>query len=79
MKCRICGRESTSGFCELHEMAYDNLLEGYKDWKNALNLAWTSYLRKVMMNPNTGLWAKEVAQELVSESSGRNQDPESNS
>ena len=79
MKCRICGKESTSGFCELHEMAYDNLLEGYKDWKKALNLAWTSYLRKVMMNPNTGLWAKEVAQELVSESSGRNQDPESNS
>ena len=79
MECRICGKESISGFCELHEMAYDNLLEGYKDWKKALNLAWTSYLRKVMMNPNTGLWAKEVAQELVSESSGRNQDPESNS
>ncbi len=79
MKCKICGRESTIGFCELHEMAYDNLLKGYKDWKKALNLTWTSYLRKVMMNPNTGLWAKEVAQELVSESSGRNQDPESHS
>ncbi|MCW4027844.1 MAG: hypothetical protein NWE76_10230 [Candidatus Bathyarchaeota archaeon] len=79
MKCRICGKESTSRFCELHEMGYDNLLNRYKGWKKALNLTWTGYLRKVMMNPNTGLWAKEVAQELLSESSRNNQDPKSHS
>ncbi|MFQ6095804.1 MAG: hypothetical protein ACE5NN_06640 [Candidatus Bathyarchaeia archaeon] len=68
MTCEICGREAASRFCELHETAHKNLLERYEDWKKALNITWTEYLNEVLKNPNTGVWAKEVAQRLLSQS-----------
>ena len=69
MQCEICGRETTSNFCELHEMAYKNLHERYEDWKKALGITWMEYIKEVLKNPNTGVWAKEVAQRILSESS----------
>ncbi len=67
MKCEICGREANSRFCDLHEEAYRNLLEKYEVWKGRLDITWNEYLRRIIENPNTGIWAKEVAKHLSSQ------------
>lgn len=66
MRCEICGREAESRFCELHKKAYENLLEKYEVWKRAMGIDWTEYLNKILKNPNTGLWVKEIADKLLS-------------
>ena len=71
MKCEICGRETNSEFCELHKKAYENLIEKYELWKRASNITWTEYLKKILTNPNAGLWVKEVAQQLLRDGSSK--------
>lgn len=65
MKCDVCGREGKSRFCEFHRKAYENLVEKYDVWKRALEMTWTEYLNEISRNPNAGLWAKEVAKQLL--------------
>ena len=65
MKCKICGREAESEFCELHEQAHANLQRNYGAWKKAINISWTEYLREIRNNPYAGVWVKEVAQNLL--------------
>ncbi len=71
MKCKVCTRETEglpqSKYCKLHQKAYDNLNEKFEIWKNASNVEWKSYLAEVAKNPLTGTWAKEVAENLLSE------------
>jgi len=66
MTCEICGREASSRFCDLHKKAYENLVEKYEIWKKASKITWTEYLNEILRNPNTGLWVREVAQQLLS-------------
>ena len=70
MKCKICGKEAVSGYCELHERAYKNLMEKYEVWKKALDISWKDYLREVAKNSYTGSWVKEVAEQLMKSEGG---------
>ena len=66
MRCKLCSRDAVkNGFCDLHSMAYDNVVRGYEAWKKALEISWKDYLREIVKNPLTGMWAKEVAEHLM--------------
>ena len=67
MKCKICDRETITKYCELHEKAYESIVQKYNVWKRALEISWKEYLNEVIKNPFTGMLAKEVAKELLSE------------
>jgi hypothetical protein len=51
----------------LHAKAYQNLLERYAGWKDALDISWKEYLREIVKNLFTGSRAKEVAELLLTE------------
>jgi hypothetical protein len=65
MKCRICNREALEKYCELHEKAYKNIVQKYEDWRRTMDISWTEYLNKIVNNPYTGSWAKEIAEQLL--------------
>jgi len=66
VKCVICDRETDGkSYCELHEKAYESIVEEYDVWKEALKISWRGYLSEIAKNPFTGEWAKEVAEYLV--------------
>ena len=70
MKCKVCSRQAPpqaqNSHCELHQKAYENLQKKFEDWKKASNIEWKNYLQEVARNPLTGIWAKEVAESLLS-------------
>ncbi|HMK94141.1 MAG TPA: hypothetical protein VK536_01950 [Candidatus Limnocylindrales bacterium] len=71
MKCKICGREAEgNGFCMLHLIAYQNVLEKFEPWKKASGLSWIEYLGEIQKNSLTGEWAKEVVKHLIKEEDG---------
>lgn len=65
MKCKICKKETTTEYCELHEKAHECLVQRYDDWKQALEISWKEYLNEVVRNQYSGVWAKEVARYLL--------------
>lgn len=69
MKCKICSREAqrqpSSQYCDIHQKAYENLLKKFEIWKKATNAEWNEYLKQVASNPSTGIWAKEVAENIL--------------
>ena len=67
INCIICKREIPSGdYCKYHQQAYQNLKEKYSEWLEAFSeLTFAEYLQKLIANPDTGLWVKEVAEDLV--------------
>ena len=73
MRCRICNREaqkqaqSESKYCELHEKGYQNILKKFEMWRKASDIEWKKYLRDIANNPFTGIWAREVAENLLKE------------
>jgi len=73
VKCKICSKEAISEYCELHEKAYESLVKTYDDWKEALEISWKEYLKEVVRNQYSGVWAKEVAQYLL-EKGDKNRD-----
>jgi hypothetical protein len=66
-KCRVCSRESpeNSEYCEVHAKVYENIVHKYGEWKKALDISWEDYLSEILKNPLTGVWAKEVVQQLL--------------
>jgi hypothetical protein len=69
VQCEICGRKSESRFCELHEVAYKNLLRNYEAWKKSMKVSWTEYLTQIEVNEYTGIWVKEVVRHLLASGS----------
>jgi len=71
LKCKVCSRETQvqpqSKYCELHQKAYESILKKFEVWKKASNIEWKNYLNEVAKNPFTGIWAKEVAESMLSE------------
>jgi hypothetical protein len=68
LKCKICSREAIKhDFCAIHLRAYENVVEKYQDWREALNISWNQYLLDIQKNSLTGAWAKEVAKYLIEE------------
>ncbi len=65
MKCRLCGREAAADLCAYHQAAKEKVEAAYALWVNALEkLEWKDYLDNVKRNPQTGQWAKEIAELL---------------
>jgi hypothetical protein len=65
MKCLLCNRDATTSLCEYHQEAEKRLRDGYRTWVRAYgSIEWNVYLDRVIMNDQTGLWAKEVAKLL---------------
>jgi hypothetical protein len=60
VKCMVCDREAV-------EKAYQNVVQKFEDWKRATGVSWKRYLEAVLENAFTGAWAKEVAEQLLSE------------
>jgi len=67
LKCKVCEREAEGDYCELHEKAYRNIVKEYDVWKKASDVSWKQYLSEIAKNPFTGLWAREVAESLLSQ------------
>jgi len=51
----------------LHQTAYESLQKKFESWQKATGIEWKNYLQEVAKNPLTGLWAKEVAENLLLE------------
>ena len=68
MKCKICNRTAIKQeFCLLHLQAYQNILEKFEVWRHASNVDWSQFLSEIQKNSLTGVWAKEVAMQLILE------------
>jgi hypothetical protein len=67
MKCIICDKEASEKYCVLHKKAYQNVVQKFDYWNRAAAISWKEYLKAVVENAYTGLWAKEVALSLLSE------------
>jgi len=67
MKCKVCEKKTENKYCELHEKAYRNIVREYDIWKKTSDVSWNQYLSELVKNPYTGVWAKEVAESLISE------------
>jgi len=67
LKCKLCNREtkSESKYCELHDRAYANIVKKFETWKRVSNVSWEEYLNELVKNQFTGMWAKEVAEQLL--------------
>jgi hypothetical protein len=65
--CSICEREKVSEeYCKYHDMAHQNVQYSYQEWEDAYGkLSLEDYLQKIIDNPATGIWAKEVAEDLL--------------
>jgi hypothetical protein len=67
LNCKACNREAGEReFCAVHLKSYENIVEAYSSWRKSLKIPWKRYLRKIKENPFTGVWAKEVAEYLIS-------------
>lgn len=66
-RCRICARTRKEGsdYCTYHQTGFENLQEAFKRWRQACDIEWGSFLKEVSENPETGGWAKEVAESLM--------------
>lgn len=66
-RCRLCGRRGADGseYCPYHQRAYANLKGAFERWRHALDIDWEGFLKEASSNPETGEWAKEVAEDLM--------------
>jgi hypothetical protein len=65
MKCPICGREAAADLCRYHAEAKERVQSAYPLWVKAYGgIEWRDYLDNVKRNPQTGQWAKEIAELL---------------
>lgn len=66
----LCKREAgkDKSLCEYHELARVNVIEGFKAWKLAYGeIGLSAYLDRIKRCPETGEWAKEVAEMMERE------------
>ena len=65
VKCPICGRLATEKLCAYHAAAEERVKSVYSLWVRAYGrIEWKDYLDSVKRNPQTGQWAKEIAEFL---------------
>ena len=66
-RCSLCHREgSEGGYCGYHRDAHANLVAAYEAWRKSTELSWAGFLEEVIQTKETGEWAREVAQSLLS-------------
>jgi len=65
VKCQICGREAATDLCHYHIQAEERVRTAYSLWVKAYGgIEWKEFLDNVKRNPQTGQWAKEIAELL---------------
>jgi len=65
MKCPVCGRDTAHQLCAYHAEAKEGVEAAYPLWVRACGgIEWKDYLDTVKRNPQTGQWAKEIAEFL---------------
>jgi len=65
MKCPVCGRGTDADLCRYHTEAKEKVRAAYLLWVKAYGkIEWKDYLDNVKRNPQTGQWAKEIAELL---------------
>ena len=71
--CIICERELASeNYCTYHEMAYQNVMQAYNEWQKAYGeLTFSEYLKKLIENTATGIWAKDVVENLLNKENSK--------
>ncbi len=65
--CRLCKRECapSSTLCRYHLEARRRVESAYGRWNEAYGgITWKEYLQKISRDPETGEWAREVAELL---------------
>ncbi|MBS7655698.1 hypothetical protein KEJ50_04265 [Candidatus Bathyarchaeota archaeon] len=63
-KCVICFNEveENEDFCELHKLAYLNIIKAYSEWKKAYGeVSFKDFLEKIIEAKESGEAVKEVA------------------
>jgi hypothetical protein len=61
-KCVICLNEADEDFCELHKLAYLNIIKAYDEWRNAYDeVTFKDFLEKIINAKESGEAVKEVA------------------
>ncbi|MEM1587633.1 MAG: hypothetical protein QXL69_06855 [Candidatus Bathyarchaeia archaeon] len=63
-KCIICFNEveGNEKFCEIHKLAYLNVIKAYDEWKKAYdNISFKKFLEKIVEAKESGEAVKEVA------------------
>ena len=66
MRCPLCGREAVGNLCSYHAAAKEKVEAAYPLWVRAYGrVEWKDYLDSVKRNPQTGQWAREIAEFLL--------------
>jgi hypothetical protein len=69
-RCSLCHREGVEGgYCGYHRDAHANLVEAYEVWKKSIGLGWNGFLKEVINAKETGGWARDVAQDQLTNGS----------
>jgi len=72
--CEACGAtaELSQRFCEIHQLAYNNLKDAYDKWRSAHSeqLQEMDFLKRVLSIDETGRAASEVASLLIRRGGG---------
>ena len=67
-RCSLCHREGVEGgYCGYHRDAHANLHAAYEAWKKSAELSWDGFLEEIIQAKETGEWARDVAQDLLSD------------
>ncbi len=67
-KCKICVDEAEEDeeFCEVHKLAYLNIIKAYGEWKKAYGeISFSEFLKKIIEAEESGESVKEVALYLM--------------
>lgn len=63
-KCKLCINEieENEEFCEMHKLAYLNIIKAYGEWKKAYGeISFNEFLNKIIEAKESGESVKEVA------------------
>jgi len=71
LTCIICERPANEEYCLFHKKACNNIIQKFDEWQRATGATWKQYLKAVVENSYTGVWAKEVAQHLLKNKDGK--------
>jgi hypothetical protein len=72
VRCKICLRETVEGdYCGYHQEAYAHLVDAYDTWKGSTGVNWAEFLSEVSTTKEIGVWARDVAQDILSKVSAR--------
>ncbi|WP_440059855.1 DNA topoisomerase I [Thermogladius sp. 4427co] len=65
VSCKICSRQAYSnGLCKYHYMAYNKIIDGYKEWSRREEVSFSEYISLLASLKSSGKWIAEVAKAI---------------